>query len=75
MAKSADVSKAAVQRLWSASDIKPHVTRTLKLSNDKQFEAKYWDVIGLYLNPPDRALGKPRVRKSSPKSAGPGGLP
>lgn len=56
MAKSAGVSKATVQRLWSANDIKPHVVRTFKLSNDKQFEAKFWDVIGSYLNPPDRAL-------------------
>lgn len=56
MAKSAGVSKATVQRLWSANDIKPHVTRTFKLSNDQHFEKKFWDVIGLYLNPPDRAL-------------------
>lgn len=56
MAKSMGVSKATVQRLWSANDIKPHITRTFKLSNDKQFEDKFWDVIGLYLNPPDRAL-------------------
>jgi transposase len=56
MAKSAGVSKATVQRLWSANDIKPHVVRTFKLSNDKHFETKFWDVIGLYLNPPDRAL-------------------
>ena len=56
MAQASGVSKATVQRLWSANDIKPHVVRTFKLSNDKQFEAKFWDVIGLYLNPPDRAL-------------------
>jgi transposase len=56
MAKSVGVSKATVQRLWSANEIKPHITRTFKLSNDKQFERKFWDVIGLYLNPPDRAL-------------------
>ena len=56
MAKAAGVSKATVQRLWSANAIKPHVTRTFKLSNDKNFEKKFWDVIGLYLNPPDRAL-------------------
>jgi transposase len=56
MAKHAKVSAATVQRLWSANDIKPHVTRTFKLSKDKHFEAKFWDVIGLYLNPPDKAL-------------------
>jgi transcriptional regulator with XRE-family HTH domain len=41
MARSAGVSKATVQRLWSANDIKPHVVRTFKLSNDKQFETKF----------------------------------
>lgn len=56
MAQATGVSKATVQRLWSANDIKPHATRTFKLSNDKHFERKFWDVIGLYLNPPDRAL-------------------
>jgi len=56
MAQSEGVSKATVQRLWRANDLKPHVVRTFKLSNDTQFEAKFWDVIGLYLNPPARAL-------------------
>ena len=56
MAKHAKVSAASVQRLWSANDIKPHLTRSFKLSKDKHFEAKFWDVIGLYLNPPDKAL-------------------
>ena len=56
MAQKMGVSKDTVQRLWSANDIKPHLVRTYKLSNDAQFEAKFWDVIGLYLNPPDRAL-------------------
>jgi transposase len=56
MARHAHVSPATVQRLWSANDIKPHLTRTFKLSKDKHFEAKFWDVIGLYLNPPDKAL-------------------
>jgi transposase len=56
MAKHARISPAQVQRIWSANDIKPHVVRTFKLSGDKDFEAKFWDVIGLYLEPPDRAL-------------------
>lgn len=56
MAKHAGVSPATVQRLWQANEIKPHVTRTFKLSNDRQVEEKFWDVIGLYLDPPDRAL-------------------
>jgi transposase len=56
MAGAVGVSKDTVQRLWSENDIKPHITRTFKISNDPQFEAKFWDVIALYLNPPDRAL-------------------
>jgi transposase len=56
MARTADVSVGTVHALWQANDIKPHLTRTFKLSNDPQFEAKFWDVIGLYLNPPDKAL-------------------
>jgi transposase len=56
MAAHAGVSPATVQRLWSANEIKPHRTRSFKLSRDQHFEAKFWDVIGLYLNPPDRAL-------------------
>jgi transposase len=56
MAQHAQISPAQVQRIWSANDIKPHVLRTFKLSRDKDFEVKFWDVIGLYLTPPDRAL-------------------
>ena len=56
MARAKGVSSHTVQTLWSANDIKPHLKRTFKLSNDKNFEAKFWDVIGLYLDPPDRAL-------------------
>jgi Homeodomain-like domain len=56
MALHAGISKASVQRLWAANDIKPHLTRMFKLSQDKQIKAKFWDVIGLYLNPPEKAL-------------------
>src|SRR5467141_3639094 len=56
MARAAGISASSVQRLWAANDIKPHLSRTFKLSNDKQFEEKFWDVIGLYLDPPEKAL-------------------
>ncbi len=56
MARAAGISKASVQRVWAANDIKPHLSRTFKLSKDKRFEAKFWDVIGLYLDPPQKAL-------------------
>jgi transposase len=56
MARHAGLSKATVQRLWRANDLKPHLTRTFKLSNDREFERKFWDVIGLYLQPPTQSL-------------------
>lgn len=56
MAKAKGVSPSTVHGLWRDNQIKPHLIRTFKISNDSQFEAKFWDVIGLYLNPPDRAL-------------------
>jgi len=42
--------------IWAAHGLKPHLTKTFKLSNDKQFVEKVTDVVSLYLNPPDRAL-------------------
>lgn len=56
MARSAGLSKSRVHQLWRANDLKPHRVRTFKLSRDPQFEAKFWDVIGLYLDPPQKAL-------------------
>ena len=56
MAREAGISQASVQRLWAANAIKPHLSRTFKLSKDKHFETKFWDVIGLYLDPPEKAL-------------------
>lgn len=56
MAKAVGVSKATVQRIWAAHGLKPHLTRTFKLSNDPRFEEKLVDVVGLYLDPPEHAL-------------------
>ncbi len=56
MAKAAQISHSSVHRIWRANDLKPHRTEIFKVSNDPLFEEKFWDVIGLYLNPPDRAL-------------------
>jgi hypothetical protein len=56
MAKAADISYSSVQRIWQAHGLKPHLIETFKLSRDKNFAAKVEDVVGLYLNPPDRAL-------------------
>jgi transposase len=56
MAKEVGISPDSVHRIWRANDIKPHLVETFKVSNDKHFEEKFWDVIGLYLDPPERAL-------------------
>jgi transposase len=56
MAKAAGVSEASIRRIWKAHGLKPHLTRTFKLSNDQRFAEKLQDIIGLYLNPPEHAL-------------------
>ena len=56
MSRHAGVSPSTVQRIWSKNDLKPHRLKTFKLSNDPKFEEKFWDVIGLYLDPPTKAL-------------------
>ncbi len=56
LAPVARLSPSSIQRIWSAHGLKPHLTKTFKLSNDKHFVEKVIDVVGLYLDPPDRAL-------------------
>jgi transposase len=56
MARAVGVSPHAVHEIWRRNELKPHLVRTFKLSNDPQFESKFWDVIGLYLDPPEHAL-------------------
>ena len=56
MAKAQNISRMAVQRIWSAHALKPHLVRTFKLSKDPRFVEKLTDVVGLYMDPPDRAL-------------------
>jgi len=56
MAAAQGLSRMAVQRIWKQHNLKPHLIRTFKVSRDKQFVEKLHDVVGLYLNPPDRSL-------------------
>ncbi len=51
-----DVGKDTVQRIWKARNLKPWRVDTFKLSNDPDFETKLVDVVGLYLDPPERAV-------------------
>ena len=50
------VSHVMVHRVWRAHGLKPHLTRTFKVSNDPRFVEKLVDVVGLYLDPPEHAL-------------------
>lgn len=56
LAKHLGVSHSMVHRVWQASELKPHLVKTFKLSNDPHFVEKLIDVVGLYLNPPEHAL-------------------
>ena len=56
MAAATGLSYTSVQRIWQAHELKPHQVKTFKLSNDKQFAEKVQDIVGLYLNPPDKAV-------------------
>jgi transposase len=56
MAKQQGVSPATVQRIWKKHHLQPHRVETFKFSSDPQFVAKVRDIVGLYLNPPDRAI-------------------
>lgn len=56
MARAQGVSSSTVNRLWQLHNLKPHLSRTFKLSRDPKFLEKLTDVVGLYLNPPQKAL-------------------
>ena len=56
MAAESGLSKSTVGRIWKAFGLKPHLVDTFKISNDPQFIDKVRDVVGLYLDPPEKAL-------------------
>lgn len=56
MAEAFGVSNATVARIWQAHGLQPHRVRPFKVSRDKHFTEKLTDVVGLYLNPPEKAL-------------------
>ena len=56
MARAVGLSYTSVQRIWKAHGLKPHLVKTFKLSNDEHFVEKVRDIVGLYLDPPDKAL-------------------
>jgi transposase len=56
MAREQGISEATVRRIWHQHNLKPHLIKTFKLSRDKRFVEKLIDVVGLYLNPPDKSL-------------------
>jgi transposase len=56
MAERTGLSKSTIGRIWKAFDLKPHRAEGFKLSNDPLFVEKVYDVVGLYLNPPESAV-------------------
>jgi len=56
MARRSGLSRSTISRVWRAFALQPHRTETFKLSTDPLFVEKVRDIVGLYLNPPDRAL-------------------
>ena len=65
MAKRVGVSPATVQRIWSELGLQPHRVDTFKVSNDPAVQEKLIDVVGLYLDPPDKAIVLCMDEKSS----------
>jgi transposase len=66
MAKAAGLTQSAVSRIWRAFGLQPHRVETFKLSKDPQFVEKVRDIVGLYVDPPDRALVLCRREESDP---------
>lgn len=56
MARGVGIAPSSVHAIWQAHGLKPHLVKTFKLSNDPRFIAKLTDIVGLYMNPPDKAL-------------------
>ena len=56
MAEAQGISEATIRRIWKQHNLKPHLIKTFKVSRDRQFVEKLYDVVGLYLNPPDKSL-------------------
>lgn len=56
MAQASGLSHMSIQRIWKAFGLEPHRSETFKLSSDPQFVEKVRDIVGLYLDPPERAL-------------------
>jgi hypothetical protein len=56
MAASLKVSPATVLRIWKKHKLQPHRVESFKFSNDPDFAPKVRDIVGLYLNPPDKAI-------------------
>ena len=56
MAKASGISVSSVQRIWRAHGLQPHRIRMFKLSNDPKFADKLRAIVGLYVNPPARAI-------------------
>ena len=75
MAREAGISPSSVGRIWRRNDLKPHLAKTLELSKDRDSDRKSWDVIGLYMDPPEKSVVlccDERTRDPPPERTQPG---
>ena len=56
MAEEMGISHTSVQRIWAEHGLKPHLVLSFKISNDPDFVAEVEDIVGLYVDPPEKAL-------------------
>ena len=76
MARAVGISHTSVQNIWRAHGLKPHLVDSFKVSNDPAFAEKVEDVVGLYLDPPDKAVvfsvdAKSQIQALEPQPTGP----
>ena len=69
LAKNLGISRTIVHRVWKRHDVQPHRVERFKISNDPKFEEKVRNIVGLYLNPPDRADSSLAARPSGAADA------
>jgi transposase len=67
MAEAAGLSEKSVRRIWHKHGLKPHLSRTFKVSNDPAFAEKLEAIVGLYLNPPEHAIFSVPTRRARSK--------
>jgi hypothetical protein len=68
MASAIGLSHSSVQRIWAAHELKPRLSRSFRLSNDQKFCEKVQDIVGIYLDPLDKAVALSVNEKSQTRA-------